>query len=116
MTPGDLKGRTKAFGLRVCRLVDALPAFGLQLTGLPELFAVDDQPAADLEGERSRNGFLGHGVCLDPSMHDHLGIGGDRLRHRNPRRERGQLEPEDVVVPERRVTIEHQRLHSERSV
>lgn len=26
MTPGDLKDRTKAFGLRVCRLVDALPA------------------------------------------------------------------------------------------
>ena len=26
MTPAEMKGRTKAFGLRVCRLVDALPA------------------------------------------------------------------------------------------
>ena len=61
-------------------------------------------------------GSSGTCVSLDPPVHEHLGIGGDRLRHRDAGRERGLLEAEHVVVPERPVTIEVELLHRERSL
>jgi len=47
-------------------------------------------------------------------MHEHLGIGGDRLGHRDAGRERRALETEHIVVPERPATIEAALLHRER--
>src|SRR3954454_9233171 len=47
-------------------------------------------------------------------MHEHLGIGGDRLGHRDAGRERRALESENIVVPERQATFEAALLHRER--
>src|SRR3954453_14952685 len=47
-------------------------------------------------------------------MHEHLGIGGDRVGHREAGRERRPLETEHIVVPERPATIEAALLHRER--
>src|SRR5436190_24258989 len=47
-------------------------------------------------------------------MHEHLGIGGGRLGHRDAGRERRALETENSVVSERPVTSEAELLHRER--
>jgi hypothetical protein len=70
----------------------------------------------DLEREGPRHRLFGQLVSLDPPpVHQHLGIGADRFRHRDAGCERGLLESEHVVVVERPVTNDVERLHSERS-
>src|SRR5262245_34511756 len=47
-------------------------------------------------------------------MHEHLGIGGDWLGHRDAGRERRALETENIVVTERPATFLAELLHRER--
>src|SRR4051794_36644972 len=52
-------------------------------------------------------------LAVDPTVHEHLRISGDRLGHRDAGGERGLLQAEDVVVPRRPGAIPVQLLHRE---